>query len=190
MIKAGLIGWLRVLPIGEVALPGWATLVITLGLLTALGGVAVGLTQRNPKANLAYSSVSQMGLMMVLVGVALAVPDGAELSVAAAGVYALHHGLAKGALFLGVGHGGSRPPRCPGRSVRGTGSAGRGVRATGRRAQAVAGRRGPAPVGGGRSGAGVGRRLRRSDRGAPFGRRRSVTERVPASTWDLHPNRR
>jgi hydrogenase-4 component B len=103
MIKAGVIGWLRLLPIGEEALPGWSTLLIGLGFLTAFGGVALGLTQRGPKVVLAYSSVSQMGFLTVLVGVALATPDVARLATAAAAAYALHHGLAKAALFLAVG---------------------------------------------------------------------------------------
>jgi formate hydrogenlyase subunit 3/multisubunit Na+/H+ antiporter MnhD subunit len=103
MIKVGLLGWLRFLPLGEVALPAWSAAVVTIGLVSAFAGVAVGLTQRDPKANLAYSSVSQMGIITVLVGVALAEPEAAPLAIAAAAVYALHHGLAKGSLFLGVG---------------------------------------------------------------------------------------
>jgi formate hydrogenlyase subunit 3/multisubunit Na+/H+ antiporter MnhD subunit len=103
MIKAGLVGWLRVLPVGEVALPGWSTFVIAAGLLTAFAGVAIGLTQRDAKVNLAYSSVSQMGIITVLVGTALGEPDAAPLAVAGAATYALHHGFAKASLFLGVG---------------------------------------------------------------------------------------
>jgi formate hydrogenlyase subunit 3/multisubunit Na+/H+ antiporter MnhD subunit len=103
IIKAGLVGWLRVLPVGEVALPGWSSALVAVGVVTAFAGVAIGLTQRDPKVNLAYSSVSQMGIITVLVGVSIGVVDGAALAAAAAAVYALHHGFAKGALFLGVG---------------------------------------------------------------------------------------
>jgi formate hydrogenlyase subunit 3/multisubunit Na+/H+ antiporter MnhD subunit len=103
MIKAGLVGWLRLLPIGEIALPGWATTFIVLGLTTAVSGVALGLTQHAPKVVLAYSSVSQMGFVTLLVGVALAAPATAPVAIAAAAVYAFHHGLAKAALFLAVG---------------------------------------------------------------------------------------
>jgi hydrogenase-4 component B len=67
-----------------------------LGLLGAFAAALWGLTQRNPKAVLAYSTVSQMGLMLLLVGAGV----GAGQAVA---FYALHHGLAKGALFLLVG---------------------------------------------------------------------------------------
>jgi formate hydrogenlyase subunit 3/multisubunit Na+/H+ antiporter MnhD subunit len=103
MIKAGLVGWVRLLPLGEVALPQWSDAVILLGVLTAFAGVLLGLTQRDPKVVLAYSSVSQMGFVTVLVGVALRSPEVAPVAVAGAAVYALHHGLAKAGLFLGVG---------------------------------------------------------------------------------------
>lgn len=103
MIKAGLVGWVRLLPAGEAALVSWSDVVIVAGVLTAFAGVALGLTQRDPKVVLAYSSVSQMGFLTVLVGVALRVPEAAPVALAGAAVYALHHGLAKAALFLGVG---------------------------------------------------------------------------------------
>jgi len=102
MIKAGLLGWLRFLPLGEVALPGWGAALIALGLASAFFGVAIGVTQDDPKTALAYSSISQMGIINVAVGVGLADPRVWPAALAACLVYALHHGLAKGALFLGV----------------------------------------------------------------------------------------
>ncbi|MBE0618741.1 MAG: NADH dehydrogenase, partial [Proteobacteria bacterium] len=103
MIKAGLLGWLRFLPPGEAAYPDLGASLATAGLFTAFYGVAVGLCQRNPKALLAYSSVSQMGLMALAFGVGLAEPAAAPATLVAITGYAFHHGLAKGALFLGVG---------------------------------------------------------------------------------------
>lgn len=103
MIKAGLLGWLLFLPVGEAELSGWAALCVAGGLFAAVYGVLVGLTQENPKTILAYSSVSQMGFMTVGVGAALAAPQALPLALAAVAVYAAHHALAKGALFLGVG---------------------------------------------------------------------------------------
>ena len=103
MIKAGLLGWLRVLPLGEAMLPGWAGFIMAAGLAAAFYGVLVGVTQRNPKAVLAYSSISQMGVITVGVGLGLMLPQFWPLILMAVLVYALHHGLAKGALFLGVG---------------------------------------------------------------------------------------
>jgi len=103
MIKAGLLGWLHTLPIGLVSLPGWSALVIVVGLVAAFGAAFLSLHQEHPKTVLAYSSISQMGLITVGVGMALQEPDLRPLLVAAIAVYALHHGLSKGALFLGVG---------------------------------------------------------------------------------------
>ena len=103
MIKAGLIGWLRFLPMGEATLPGWGGVCITVGLVSAFYGVAVGLTQDNPKTVLAYSSISQMGFITVGIGAGLMAPASWPLVLPAVLAYALHHALAKGALFLGVG---------------------------------------------------------------------------------------
>jgi formate hydrogenlyase subunit 3/multisubunit Na+/H+ antiporter MnhD subunit len=103
MIKAGVLGWLHTLPLGLVSLPGWSAAVIGAGLVAAFGAAFLSLHQQHPKTVLAYSSVSQMGLITVGVGMALQAPDLRPMLVAAVAVYALHHGLSKGALFLGVG---------------------------------------------------------------------------------------
>ncbi|KIH75694.1 Formate hydrogenlyase subunit 3/Multisubunit Na+/H+ antiporter, MnhD subunit [Geoalkalibacter ferrihydriticus] len=103
MIKAGLLGLLRFLPLGEVALPGWSLVFILLGLAMAFFGVLAGLAQHQAKAVLAYSSISQMGFPLLGLGLALAAPQSWPLLAPVILLYALHHGLAKGALFLGVG---------------------------------------------------------------------------------------
>jgi formate hydrogenlyase subunit 3/multisubunit Na+/H+ antiporter MnhD subunit len=103
MIKAGLLGWLRFLPLGAASLPEWSGLCITAGIAAAFYGVAIGLAQDDPKTMLAYSSISQMGLITAGVGIGLAEPEMWPLCRTAVLLYALHHALAKGALFLGVG---------------------------------------------------------------------------------------
>lgn len=103
MIKAGLFGWIYTLPMGETALPGWSALIMSMGLLAAFGAGLIGVCQRVPKAVLAYSSISQMGLMTTMVGVGLAVPELWAVLMAVITLYATHHGLAKGALFLSAG---------------------------------------------------------------------------------------
>jgi formate hydrogenlyase subunit 3/multisubunit Na+/H+ antiporter MnhD subunit len=100
MIKAGLVGWLRFLPLGEPTAAGWAAACVALGLAGALYGALCGIGQRDAKTVLAYSSISQMGLVTVAFGVALAAP---AAGTAAAVACAVHHGLAKAVLFLGVG---------------------------------------------------------------------------------------
>lgn len=103
MIKAGLLGWLRFLPLGLVALPEWSLLGIAAGLGAGIYGVLVGLFQDEPKTVLAYSSISQMGLITVGVGVGMAAPEIWPLCLSAILIFAMHHAFAKGALFLGVG---------------------------------------------------------------------------------------
>ena len=112
MIKAGLLGWMHTLPLGLVALGSWSTGLIVAGLVAAIGAALIGIHQPRPKTVLAYSSISQMGLMMVGVGVGLGAPQIWPLMAGALTLYALHHGLAKGALFLATGLAGPlRDPR-------------------------------------------------------------------------------
>jgi formate hydrogenlyase subunit 3/multisubunit Na+/H+ antiporter MnhD subunit len=108
MIKAGLIGWMRFLPLGETMMPGWGKACIILGFLTAFYGIAVGLVQTNPKTVLAYSSVSQMGLVVVALGSVLTQPAAWPTVSAALALFACHHAVSKGASFLGVGVAGGR----------------------------------------------------------------------------------
>ena len=59
------------------------------------------MTQLNPKTTLAYSSVSQMGVIAAALGMSLASGDqGATVNAA---FYAANHVLVKAALFLTVG---------------------------------------------------------------------------------------
>jgi len=102
MIKAGLLGWVRLLPLGDAALPVWGSVLAATGLLTAAWGVCAGLPQREAKTVLAYSSMSQMGLMMLPVGFGLGAPAQWPLLRIALLVFMVHHCLAKGTLFLGT----------------------------------------------------------------------------------------
>lgn len=112
MINAGLLGLLRLLPLDGEAYAGWGQLLIGLGLLAAFYAVAVGLLQRRAKVVLAYSSMSQMGLVTAGTGMLLLVPDAAPLLAIILCLYAVHHGLAKGALFLAAdGTAGGLSPR-------------------------------------------------------------------------------
>lgn len=102
IVKAGIFGLLVFLPLGETLLHTGAILAL-LGFGGAFGAALYGLTQDDPKAILAYSTVSQMGLMLAAIGAGLATGLEAAGITSAIAIYALHHGLAKGALFLGVG---------------------------------------------------------------------------------------
>jgi formate hydrogenlyase subunit 3/multisubunit Na+/H+ antiporter MnhD subunit len=99
-VKAGVIGLIRFLPLSA-AFPGWGNALVWLGFISAFYGVAIGVTQRDPKTMLAYSSVSQMGVIAAALGMALANADqGAATNVA---FYAANHVLVKAALFLTLG---------------------------------------------------------------------------------------
>jgi len=103
MIAAGLLGWLRVLPLGETALLGWSGAMLVAGMVAVFYAVLIGLLQSSPKTVLAYSSVSKMGVMTAGVGLGLADPGNWSFILSAILIFALHHGLTKGVLFLGVG---------------------------------------------------------------------------------------
>ena len=94
IVKAGIIGMILFLPAGL----GFADWLVALGFVGAYGGALLGLVQTNPKTILAYSTISQMSLVTALIGAAAADGAGSTQTV----FYALHHGLAKGALFLSV----------------------------------------------------------------------------------------
>ena len=99
-VKAGVIGLIRFLPFGF-ALQGWGEALAIIGFFAAFYGVAIGVTQQNPKTVLAYSSISQMGVLAAALGMALAGGDASAPGlVAFAGA---NHVLVKGALFLTVG---------------------------------------------------------------------------------------
>jgi formate hydrogenlyase subunit 3/multisubunit Na+/H+ antiporter MnhD subunit len=100
IVKAGVIGLIRFLPL-EAGLPNWGAGLVALGLMGAFFAVVVGVTQRQVKTVLAYSTVSQMGVVAAVLGAGMAA--GAPQTALLAGFYALHHLLVKGALFLGVG---------------------------------------------------------------------------------------
>jgi multicomponent Na+:H+ antiporter subunit A len=107
-VKAGVIGLIRFLPFG-VAMPAWGEALAAAGMLSAFYGVSVGITQDNPRTVLAYSSVSQMGLLAAVLGMGWAAGDpGAILG---ASFSAAHHILVKGALFLAIGVAAAARPR-------------------------------------------------------------------------------
>ncbi|TVP49577.1 MAG: hypothetical protein EA345_06520 [Halomonas sp.] len=106
MIKAGLLGWISVLPLGEAAisplLSQFGHTMLVLGLVAAFTAALYGVFQRHPKAVLAYSSISQMGMLTALVAMGLAAPEVWPLLWPGIVLFAAHHALAKGALFMGT----------------------------------------------------------------------------------------
>jgi multicomponent Na+:H+ antiporter subunit A len=100
VVKASILGLIRFVPL-DTALPLWGGALATAGLFATLYGVAIGVTQAHPKVVLAYSSVSQIGFILAVIGMGMMAGDGGVgLAVA---FYAAHHVLVKGGLFLAVG---------------------------------------------------------------------------------------
>jgi hydrogenase-4 component B len=108
MIKLGLYGLLRILTfLGEPAL-WWGPTLAGLGLLTGLLGIALALQQRDVKRVLAYSSIENMGLIGLALGVGLwgwasNLPVVAVLGFMAGLLHIWNHALMKGLMFLAAG---------------------------------------------------------------------------------------
>ena len=103
IVKAGLLGWLRFVP-GLESDPAWiGWLLLTLGLTTAFLGVLIGVFQTRIKTVLAYSTISQMGLILAAFALTFIAPDQRPALLAVIGLMALHHGLNKAALFMACG---------------------------------------------------------------------------------------
>jgi len=98
MVAAGVFLVARVYPIFSLgAIDGVTsslTVVVWIGVITALMAALIAIAQADIKRILAYSTVSQLGLMMVSLGVG---------GVAAGMMHLLAHGFFKALLFLGAG---------------------------------------------------------------------------------------
>jgi formate hydrogenlyase subunit 3/multisubunit Na+/H+ antiporter MnhD subunit len=99
-VNAGVIGMIRFLTF-YAGLQDWGEALVAAGMVSVFYGAAIGITQTNPRTVLAYSSVSQMGLIAAVLGMGLAM--GNTSAPKAAAFYAVHHALVKGGLFLAVG---------------------------------------------------------------------------------------
>jgi formate hydrogenlyase subunit 3/multisubunit Na+/H+ antiporter MnhD subunit len=109
MVKLGIYGLLR---IGLDVLGGgpswWGTLLIVLGAASALTGVLYALVADDLKKLLAYSTVENIGLVLLGVGagflfLSLSQPHAAMLAMAAALLHVINHAAFKGTLFLSAG---------------------------------------------------------------------------------------
>ncbi len=86
----------------------WGALVLLLGGITAAMGVLYALMQDDLKRLLAYSTVENIGIVFIGLGLALAfqasdMPGAAALALTAAFLHAFNHALFKSLLFFGAG---------------------------------------------------------------------------------------
>ena len=96
MVKAGVYLLMRLNP----ALGGtveWMTILPVFGGVTLIVGTLLAIRQTDLKLMLAYTTVSSLGLLVMLIGF------GSELAISAAVLYLVAHSLFKGALFMVAG---------------------------------------------------------------------------------------
>ena len=109
VIKTGIYGMARVFFDFYGAPPVWAgTLVLTIGVFTALLGVLYALMEHDLKRLLAYHSIENIGIILIGFGAALLFraldhPSLAALALIAGLYHTLNHATFKGLLFLGAG---------------------------------------------------------------------------------------
>lgn len=116
LLKAGVLGWLRFLPLGETALPDWGGVAQGAGLGGVLVAVVLGLLACSARGLLVYAAAAFAGLALAATGAGLAAPDtwGAAQPWLAAGLGA--HVLALGGLIWAAAalEAGARGPRLGG----------------------------------------------------------------------------
>lgn len=96
MVKAGLFLMARMWPV-LAGTPEWFYIVATTGLITMLIGAKIALFKDDLKALLAFSTVSQLGLITMLLGF------GTKMAAVAAVFHIINHATFKAALFMSAG---------------------------------------------------------------------------------------
>ncbi|MBU0499077.1 MAG: hydrogenase 4 subunit B [Gammaproteobacteria bacterium] len=109
MLKTAIYGLLRVsFDLIDVQASWWGILVLGLGLITALYGVIFAAVQSDMKRLLAWSSIENIGVILVGVGLTMIFhTDGkdalAALALTATLYHSINHAFFKGLLFIGTG---------------------------------------------------------------------------------------
>lgn len=108
MIKLGLYGLLRVMMFMGPPAAWWGPLLVMIGLAGAVAGISSALFQRDLKRVLAYSSIENMGLIILALGLGLwgltsNHPVVAALGLSGAFLHIWNHSLMKTLMFLGAG---------------------------------------------------------------------------------------
>lgn len=109
MLKTAIYGIIRVtFDIIKIFPWWWGSIVLTLGLVSAVMGVLYAMMEGDIKRLLAYSSVENIGIIMVGIGLAMIfssfkMPVLAALSLTASLYHVMNHAMFKGILFMGAG---------------------------------------------------------------------------------------
>ncbi len=108
MIKTGIYGILRILTFLGMPPSWWGWLLIGVGLFSGVLGVLLALAQHDLKRLLAYSSVENVGIITLglglgLIGLSNGLPAVTVLGFAGALFHVINHAFFKGLLFMGAG---------------------------------------------------------------------------------------
>ena len=108
LTKIALYGMIRVLVLGDLDSPVLGYLAVALGTVSAFWGVLFALIQTDLKKTLAYSSVENLGLILLAIGIFIVskingLQSVAAIALSAAMFHAMGHGVFKALLFLGAG---------------------------------------------------------------------------------------
>ena len=108
MVKLGIYGLLRMLVILDAPAPAWGALLLGAGLASAAYGAVAALAQRDLKRWLAYSTVENVGIVAIGLGLGVLAASRGETSLAAVAMAGglLHvwsHALFKSLLFVSAG---------------------------------------------------------------------------------------
>jgi formate hydrogenlyase subunit 3/multisubunit Na+/H+ antiporter MnhD subunit len=108
LIKMGVYGLLRTIAIVGPASAFAPSLLITLGLASSVVGIGLALYQRDMKKAMAYSSVENVGIIILGAGVGLHGLSSGRVEIAALGfvgslLHVWSHAITKGLLFLAAG---------------------------------------------------------------------------------------
>ncbi|MDX8405912.1 MAG: hydrogenase 4 subunit B [Mariprofundus sp.] len=111
MLKVAIFGFIRV--VWDLMGPGdfqwwWGVLIMAAGSSSAVSGVLLALQQNDLKRLLAYSSIENVGIILIALGLSMQLarygyPMLAALGMIAALYHCLNHALFKGLLFMGAG---------------------------------------------------------------------------------------
>ena len=108
MIKVGVYGLMRILTLLGAPQAWWGWTLLVAGVASGVLGVLYALAQHDLKRLLAYSSVENIGIIVIGIGVgvlgsAYGSPTLAALGFAAGLLHVINHAIFKGLLFLGAG---------------------------------------------------------------------------------------
>ncbi|MBF0552950.1 MAG: hydrogenase 4 subunit B [Nitrospirae bacterium] len=109
MLKTAIYGIIRItFDIIKVFPWWWGTMVLVLGLISAVMGVLYALMQHDLKKLLAYHSVENIGIILIGIGLSMIftsfhLPTMAALALIAGLYHTMNHAMFKGLLFMGAG---------------------------------------------------------------------------------------